>query len=517
MATPKPIAGKNCACCKGKSTFGTVTIASGLYWMVDKGRPCEVANPEDFGCCSQCGRMMMWLEDKWSEVVTTDGGKRRARRLWCPTCGQDTEDHHFEPAEYDAVNEEGIISGDRYMVDRRTGEQGIRCGKCGRMAMWIEPEGERPPHWQWVRRVERLPETRPAAAPAARPPAEDAKDAKKRAEAEARAAREREKEKARGLAAEEKEARKREAEEARAAAKEAAAAAKAARPPRTGPPLVLQIVTAPWHAFCRQCSHVELRKDIPKRTYNTLAIATFVAFVATWCILTYGGFVNLSFIPSPSKVIQAGRFLFAEDDFLTDVLWSASRIYGGFAVAACLAIPLGIFMGSFKRIEALISPFCSFVRYMPPTAFVPLIILWFGVGEVEKWVVIFIGVFFYLLVLIVDAVANVEIPLIETAYTLGASKTQVLRKVILPAAWPGIMDALKAMIGAGWTYLIVAELVAAERGIGHMINSMARTMNTAAVMAGIITVGLIGVVTNALFEGAYALLFPWKRKVAAAD
>jgi NitT/TauT family transport system permease protein len=362
--------------------------------------------------------------------------------------------------------------------------------------MWVEYPGGRLPQWQWVTRVERAAEKPAVEAP--KPVAEDP-----------RAAREREKEKAKRLAAEEKEARRREAEEAKAAT----AAAKAEKPPREGPSAAASL----WHGVRSVIGVGELRKDIPRRNYNTLAIATFIAFIATWCILTYGGFVNLSFIPTPSKVIDAGRFLFAKGDFLTDVLWSASRIYGGFAVAACLAIPLGIFMGSFKRIEALISPFCSFVRYMPPTAFVPLIILWFGVGEVEKWVVIFIGVFFYLLVLIVDAVANVEIPLIETAYTLGASRMQVLRKVILPAAWPGIMDALKAMVGAGWTYLIVAELVAAERGIGHMINSMARTMNTAAVMAGIITVGFIGVATNAVLEGAYALLFPWKRKVAAAD
>jgi len=500
-------------------------IESGLYWVKALKHAVPVDGPEVLGHCTGCGRWVRQVGGEWQDVVRIAEDQRPDVRPRCPKCNRDTVRHEFKAGQYVPLDGTGRpIEGDVYRVRPADREEGARCAGCHGLAMWVEPEDGRPPAWEWVVPAKDIDKRARAAPPGPSPvvdrgevtPADD-KDAKKRAEAEARAAREREKEKARGLAAEEKEARKREAEEARAAAKEAAAAAKAARPPRTGPPLVLQIVTAPWHAFCRQCSHVELRKDIPKRTYNTLAIATFVAFVATWCILTYGGFVNLSFIPSPSKVIQAGRFLFAEDDFLTDVLWSASRIYGGFAVAACLAIPLGIFMGSFKRIEALISPFCSFVRYMPPTAFVPLIILWFGVGEVEKWVVIFIGVFFYLLVLIVDAVANVEIPLIETAYTLGASKTQVLRKVILPAAWPGIMDALKAMIGAGWTYLIVAELVAAERGIGHMINSMARTMNTAAVMAGIITVGLIGVVTNALFEGAYALLFPWKRKVAAAD
>lgn len=190
-------------------------------------------------------------------------------------------------------------------------------------------------------------------------------------------------------------------------------------------------------------------------------------------------------------------------------LWvSIYRIFTGFGLAVVFAVPLGILMGSFKSIEAIFNPLFSFVRYMPPTAFISLLIIWTAIDSVPAYL-IFIGVFFYLLVLIMDHVANVPRELLETAYTLGAVKLEVLTMVIFPHALPGILDSCKAMIGAAWTYLIAAELVGGM-GIGYTIMKAQRFLRTPEVFVSIIVIGIIGIITNALFELAYRWLFPWK-------
>jgi len=146
---------------------------------------------------------------------------------------------------------------------------------------------------------------------------------------------------------------------------------------------------------------------------------------------------------------------------------------------------------------------------MPATAFIPLLIIWFGIGDGEKVAVIFIGVFFPLTLLMADVSANVPKTLLEISATLGATRGQVFRRVLLPACWPGIVDNLRIGIGWAWTYLIVAELVAAETGIGHVILNAGRFLDTESVVAGILTIGALGLITDALFRLAHRRLFPY--------
>jgi NitT/TauT family transport system permease protein len=251
------------------------------------------------------------------------------------------------------------------------------------------------------------------------------------------------------------------------------------------------------------------REPIPKGLYLALALSSFAFFLVIWSILTYGGLVDRLFLPSPGRVFQAGVDLFIELGFTTDILNSVYRVMVGFLVASIIGVPLGLIMGTFKVAEAITEPVVGFIRYMPASAFIPLFILWLGIGDIEKIAIIFVGSFFQLVLMVAVVAKNVHKDMLETAYTLGAKRFQVIRKVLLPASLPGIVDTLRIIIGWAWTYIIVAELVASASGIGYMIISSQRMLRTGNIIFGILTIGMLGLITDFFFKWFYNRLFPW--------
>ena len=251
------------------------------------------------------------------------------------------------------------------------------------------------------------------------------------------------------------------------------------------------------------------REPIPKGLYLILALSSFAFFLILWSILTYGRFVDPLFLPSPGRVFQAGVDLFSELGFTTDILNSVYRVMMGFVVAAIIGVPIGLIMGTFKVAEAFTEPVVGFIRYMPASAFIPLFILWLGIGDIEKIAIIFVGSFFQLVLMVAVVAKNVHKDMLETAYTLGAKRFQVIRKVLLPASLPGIVDTLRIIVGWAWTYIIVAELVASASGIGYMIISSQRMLRTGNIIFGILTIGMLGLITDFFFKWLYNKLFPW--------
>jgi NitT/TauT family transport system permease protein len=251
------------------------------------------------------------------------------------------------------------------------------------------------------------------------------------------------------------------------------------------------------------------REPIPKSLYLILALSSFALFFTIWSILTYGGFVDPLFLPSPGRVFQAGVDLFVDLGFTTDILNSVYRVMFGFIVAALIGVPLGLFMGTFKAAEAFTEPVVGFIRYMPASAFIPLFILWLGIGDIEKIAIIFVGSFFQLVLMVAVVAKNIQKDLLETAYTLGAKRFQVIWKVLLPASLPGIVDTLRIIVGWAWTYIIVAELVASASGIGYMIISSQRMLRTGNIIFGILTIGILGLITDYFSKWLYNRLFPW--------
>lgn len=240
-----------------------------------------------------------------------------------------------------------------------------------------------------------------------------------------------------------------------------------------------------------------------------LGTAFFVLFVAVWALATLGGFVSPTFLASPITMLREGVLLFTEYGFAHDVAMTVWRVMGGFVLAAAVAVPLGIAMGAWKPVEAFFEPFVSFCRYLPASAFIPLLILWAGVGELQKLLVIFIGSVFQITLMVAVTVGGARRDLVEAAYTLGAGNTGIVRRVLIPGAAPGIAESLRLVLGWAWTYVIVAELIGASSGIGHMITDSQALLNTGQIIFGIIVIGIIGLFSDFLFKTINHRLFAW--------
>jgi NitT/TauT family transport system permease protein len=215
------------------------------------------------------------------------------------------------------------------------------------------------------------------------------------------------------------------------------------------------------------------------------------------------------FLKDPLYTLTTGVKLFTEFGFHKDVGVTVFRVVGGFILAAIVAVPLGIAMGAFKPVEAFFEPFISFARYLPASAFIPLLILWAGVGEAQKLSVIFIGSVFQIVLMVAVIVGSTRRDLVEAAYTLGADSRGIVRRVMLPGAAPQIAETLRLVLGWAWTYVIVAELVGAESGIGHMIMDSQRLLDTGQMIFGIFCIGVIGLVSDLLFKWMNQRLYPW--------
>lgn len=254
-----------------------------------------------------------------------------------------------------------------------------------------------------------------------------------------------------------------------------------------------------------------LREDIPRRHYLATSTVFMTLLFVAWCVLTYGGFVSPIFLPTPTAIVEAA-IRGAQDGSLWADMWaSVYRIMVGWLISTLVALPIGVLMGNFRFFEALFEPPIDFIRYMPAVAFVPLSILWTGVGDTQKFVILFIGTFFQEVLMIADNVKNVPKDLIHVSYTFGLSKWEVLAQVITPYSLPGIVDTLRITLGWAWTYLVVAELVAASSGLGYSIMRAQRYLQTDRIILGIIVIGLLGLISDYSFKFLYNRLFPWMR------
>jgi NitT/TauT family transport system permease protein len=240
-----------------------------------------------------------------------------------------------------------------------------------------------------------------------------------------------------------------------------------------------------------------------------LGVAFFVLFFALWALATFGGYVSPTFLADPATMLREGWNLLAEHGFIEDIGVTIWRVLGGFLLAAAAGVPLGMAMGAYKPVEAFFEPFISFSRYLPASAFIPLLILWAGTGEAQKLLVIFVGSFFQIVLIVAVTVGNTRRDLVEAAYTLGASDRAIVTRVLLPASGPDIAETLRLVLGWAWTYVIVAELIGASSGIGHMIMDSQALLNTGQIIFGILVIGVIGLVSDFLFKALNRRLFSW--------
>lgn len=252
-----------------------------------------------------------------------------------------------------------------------------------------------------------------------------------------------------------------------------------------------------------------IRQGFPPGLKIILTVTAFSVPLLLWTILTYSGLVAPILLPTPTAVLNAAIEMFFRENLLADILASFGRVLGGFGAAAVVGIPLGIAMGTFYSMESLFSPLVGTVRYMPVAAFIPLVILWFGLGELAKVVIIFLGIVFYNAIMIADAVKFIPNELLNAAYTLGANRKDILFKVILPASFPSILDTLRVNVAGAWNFLVISELIAVDRGLGFRIVKAQRYVQTDKVLVSIIVIGAIGLLLDFWFKMLSQQLTPW--------
>lgn len=230
-----------------------------------------------------------------------------------------------------------------------------------------------------------------------------------------------------------------------------------------------------------------------------MGLSIGVPFVL-WLLVVQFSNIDSRFLPGPWDVIAALGDLLQQGFLLKDTLVSCGRVGVGFGLAALVSIPLGIAMGTFASIRALTEPLVAFVRYMPAPAFIPLLTIYLGLGEAPKIVLIFIGTLFFDILMVMDAVKFVPKDLIETTYTLGGNRRQVLFQVITPHVMPSVIDTLRINMAVPWIMLTVAELIAAEEGLGKRILLAQRFFRTDEIFACLFVLGLIGLISDLLFR-----------------
>lgn len=255
-----------------------------------------------------------------------------------------------------------------------------------------------------------------------------------------------------------------------------------------------------------------VRGELPRSAVWGLAAAGLLLPLLLWWLVSLAGLSNPLFLPGPEAVLaRVGRW-WSEEGLLADIGISVWRVMGGFGASALIALPLGLYIGTYRPVQAFLEPLTDFIRYMPAVAFIPLIMLWVGIDEGSKILIIFIGTFFQMVLMVAEDVRRVPMAQIEAAQTMGASRGEIIKLVILPSARPALLDTLRITCGWAWTYLVVAELVAANSGLGYAILKAQRYMHTDKIFAGIILIGIIGLLTDQAFRWLGRVAFPWLKR-----
>jgi NitT/TauT family transport system permease protein len=246
--------------------------------------------------------------------------------------------------------------------------------------------------------------------------------------------------------------------------------------------------------------------------YLGISIGVFVLLAIAWWAVTNLGIVSPIFLPSPQAVGVRMAKLAADGTLWTDLQVSLYRIAIAFAISSLMSIVIGVLAGCYGFWKASIEPFVDFVRYMPVVAFVPLTILWSGTGDVQKFLIIWMGTFFQQVLMVMDSVKRVPADFVGLGRTLGMSDRRILIKIVLPSAFPGIWDALRISLGWAWTWLVLAELVASTSGLGYRITVSQRFFQTDTIIGYILLLGVLGLITDQAMRAAEKVLFRYNRR-----
>lgn len=257
----------------------------------------------------------------------------------------------------------------------------------------------------------------------------------------------------------------------------------------------------------RRAGGFRIGGEVSRAVYLATSIAVFAALLAMWWVATASGMIKPIFLPSPGAVWREMAELAVNGTLWQDAGVSIYRMLTGFVIASAMAIPIGVMIGCFRLWEAAIEPLVDFVRYMPVVAFVPLTILWAGTSDSQKFLIIWIGTFFQQVLMVMDNVKRVPRDFVGLGRTLGLSETRILLRIVLPSSLPGIWDTLRISVGWAWTWLVLAELIAATSGLGYRITVSQRYFQTDTIIGYILFLGLLGLATDQGMKALERVLF----------
>jgi NitT/TauT family transport system permease protein len=242
-----------------------------------------------------------------------------------------------------------------------------------------------------------------------------------------------------------------------------------------------------------------------------LKLIPFLVIIIIWDLVVKGGKIDPIFVPPLELVFSSFLSLCLSTEFLSDhLLTSSIRVIIAFLLSVSIALPIGIISSQISWVSHLIEPICGFTRYLPIAGLVPLCILWFGIGTEQKISVIILGVVFQLVLLFASDAASVPNEFIESGKTFGLNRWQIIQRIVLPYSLPAIWDDMRISAGWAWSYLVLAELVAGNNGLGYFIIQSQRYLQIERVFAGILIVGILGALTDLLFYSIASRLFQWK-------
>lgn len=248
-----------------------------------------------------------------------------------------------------------------------------------------------------------------------------------------------------------------------------------------------------------------------------ISLTTSLVLIALWFLVTESGWVKPLFLPSPLAVWD--KFVLALTEGVSNsTLWqhtlaSITRVFGAFALALITAVPIGILMGVNRFVRGLFDPIIEFYRPLPPLAYLPLVIIWLGIGEFPKVFLIYLAIFAPMAIAARAGVRSVSTEQIHAAYAMGATRGQVISQVIMKAALPEIFTGMRIGIGVGWTTLVAAEMVAANRGLGFMVLNAAENLESDTVIMGILIIGIFAFAFDLLIRYLEKVLIPWKGRI----
>lgn len=248
-----------------------------------------------------------------------------------------------------------------------------------------------------------------------------------------------------------------------------------------------------------------------------LSLATLLALLAIWWAVTETGLIQPLFLPSPMAVFT--KFLavlttgYVDSTLAQHLLASLARVFAALVAASAIAIPMGFAIGASRIGRGILDPLLELLRPIPPLAYLPLVIIWFGIGETSKVLVIGLAMLAPIAISTASGVRSVTPDRLDAARALGATRLQLLRYVVFPSALPDIFTGIRIALGAGWSTLVAAELVAATRGLGFMIQSAAQFLVTDIVIMGILVIAGVAFLLEGLVRLAERILVPWRGKL----